>query len=158
MPDIQQWLVACLQSLAIIPLHDPLFTYSASPPFCVQKMLWCIWQYVYTSFLRYWLKWLVRQVTGTCELQRICSGYQAGATRTSKAGWSRCTTCHFCFILHLLYQQYWLKTCHLCPLAEYSLQSSKSKARKILLPVQKEFCIFSTFFFQMALLECESVR
>uniref|UniRef100_A0A3B4TSY6 ELMO/CED-12 domain containing 2 n=1 Tax=Seriola dumerili TaxID=41447 RepID=A0A3B4TSY6_SERDU len=45
-----------------------------------------IWQYVYTSFLRYWLKWLVRQVTGKCELQRICSGYKQGATRTTKAG------------------------------------------------------------------------
>ncbi|XP_075888789.1 ELMO domain-containing protein 2 [Nelusetta ayraudi] len=51
-------------------------------------MLWCIWQYVYTSFLRYWLKWLVRQVTGTCELQRICSGHKPGATRTSKAEYS----------------------------------------------------------------------
>ncbi|KAM9857635.1 ELMO domain-containing protein 2 [Aulostomus maculatus] len=47
-------------------------------------MLGFIWEYVYTSFLRYWLKWLIRQVTGTCELQRICSGYKPGATRTIK--------------------------------------------------------------------------
>lgn len=48
-------------------------------------MLTCILQYVYTSFLRYWLKWIIRQATGKCELQRICSGYKSGATRTSKA-------------------------------------------------------------------------
>ncbi|KAM8773377.1 ELMO domain-containing protein 2 [Acanthopagrus schlegelii] len=51
-------------------------------------MLGYIWQYVYTSFLRYWLKWLIRQATGTCELQRICSGYKPGATRTMKAEYS----------------------------------------------------------------------
>ncbi|XP_074541939.1 ELMO domain-containing protein 2 [Halichoeres trimaculatus] len=51
-------------------------------------MLGCIWQYVYTSFLRYWLKWLIRQATGKCELQRICSGYKPGATRTTKAEYS----------------------------------------------------------------------
>uniref|UniRef100_A0A3P8R1T6 ELMO domain-containing protein n=1 Tax=Astatotilapia calliptera TaxID=8154 RepID=A0A3P8R1T6_ASTCA len=47
-----------------------------------------IWEYVYTSFLRYWLKWLIRQVTGTCELQRICSGHKPGAARTTKAEYS----------------------------------------------------------------------
>lgn len=51
-------------------------------------MLTCILQYVYTSFLRYWLKWLLRQATGRCELQRICSGYKPGAARTSKAEYS----------------------------------------------------------------------
>ncbi|KAM6972378.1 ELMO domain-containing protein 2 [Aplochiton taeniatus] len=45
-------------------------------------MLGYIWQYVYTSFLRYWLKWLIRQVTEKCELQRICAGFKPGATRT----------------------------------------------------------------------------
>ncbi|XP_029353849.1 ELMO domain-containing protein 2 [Echeneis naucrates] len=49
------------------------------------EMLGYIWHYVYTSFLRYWLKWLIRQATGKCELQRICSGYQQGAARTTKA-------------------------------------------------------------------------
>uniref|UniRef100_A0A3B5A964 ELMO domain containing 2 n=1 Tax=Stegastes partitus TaxID=144197 RepID=A0A3B5A964_9TELE len=48
-------------------------------------MLGYIWQYVYTSFLRYWLKWLIRQATGNCELQRICSSCKPGATRTAKA-------------------------------------------------------------------------
>ncbi|CAL9700011.1 unnamed protein product [Knipowitschia caucasica] len=47
-----------------------------------------ILQYVYASFLRYWLKWLIRQVTGTCELQRICCGSKQGATRTTKAEYS----------------------------------------------------------------------
>uniref|UniRef100_A0A3Q3VZV8 ELMO domain-containing protein n=1 Tax=Mola mola TaxID=94237 RepID=A0A3Q3VZV8_MOLML len=51
-------------------------------------MLAYIWQYVYTSFLRYWLKWFIRQATGRCELQRICSGYKPGATRTIKAEYS----------------------------------------------------------------------
>ncbi|XP_033942393.1 ELMO domain-containing protein 2 [Pseudochaenichthys georgianus] len=51
-------------------------------------MLGYIWQYVYTSFLRYWLKWFIRQATGTCELQRICSGNKPGARRTSKAEYS----------------------------------------------------------------------
>lgn len=34
------------------------------------------------------MKWLIRQVTGKCELQRICSGYKPGATRTLKAEYS----------------------------------------------------------------------
>lgn len=51
-------------------------------------MLTCILQYVYTSFLRYWLKWFLRQATGKCELQRICSGNKPGASRTSKAEYS----------------------------------------------------------------------
>nr|XP_046272100.1 ELMO domain-containing protein 2 [Scatophagus argus] len=51
-------------------------------------MLVCIWQYVYTSFLRYWLKWIIRQATGKCELQRICSRYKPGATRAIKAEYS----------------------------------------------------------------------
>lgn len=51
-------------------------------------MLTCILQYVYTSFLRYWLKWFLRQATGKCELQRICSGNKAGASKTSKAEYS----------------------------------------------------------------------
>lgn len=51
-------------------------------------MLGYIWQYVYSSFLRYWLKWLIRHVTGQCELQRICSTYKPGATRTSRAEYS----------------------------------------------------------------------
>lgn len=54
--------------------------------FMSQNMFGYIWEYVYTSFLRYWLKWLIRQVTGTCELQRICSGHKPGAARTTKAG------------------------------------------------------------------------
>ncbi|KAF7655500.1 hypothetical protein LDENG_00055090 [Lucifuga dentata] len=56
--------------------------------FCPTKMLGCIWQYFYTSFLRYCLKWFIRHVTGKCELQRICSGFKPGATRTTKAEYS----------------------------------------------------------------------
>lgn len=48
-------------------------------------MLGYIWQCFYTSFLRYLLKWLIRHATGKCELQRICSGYQPGTIRTTRA-------------------------------------------------------------------------
>ncbi|XP_030643903.1 ELMO domain-containing protein 2 [Chanos chanos] len=48
-------------------------------------MLWFVWQYVYTCFLRFWLKWFLRQITGRCELQRICANCKAGAPRTAKA-------------------------------------------------------------------------
>ncbi|XP_058497125.1 ELMO domain-containing protein 2 [Solea solea] len=51
-------------------------------------MLGYVWQWVYTSYLRYWLKWLIRQLTGKCELQRICSTYRPGATRTTSAEYS----------------------------------------------------------------------
>ncbi|KAM9818593.1 ELMO domain-containing protein 2 [Syngnathus typhle] len=47
-----------------------------------------IWQYLYSTYLRYWLKWLIRQATGTCELQRICSGYGPGAARTLNTEYS----------------------------------------------------------------------
>ncbi|XP_016891028.1 ELMO domain-containing protein 2 isoform X2 [Cynoglossus semilaevis] len=46
------------------------------------------WQYLYTSFLRYWLKWFIRLVTGKTELQRICAGNKPGARRTTKAEYS----------------------------------------------------------------------
>lgn len=51
-------------------------------------MLGYIWQSFYTSFLRYWLKWVIHQVTGTCELQRICATCKPGATRTTKTEYS----------------------------------------------------------------------
>ncbi|XP_049576313.1 ELMO domain-containing protein 2 [Syngnathus scovelli] len=47
-----------------------------------------IWQYLYSTYLRYWLKWLIRQATGTCELQRICSGNGPGAARTLNTEYS----------------------------------------------------------------------
>ncbi|MBN3324508.1 ELMD2 protein, partial [Atractosteus spatula] len=53
-----------------------------------QKMFTYIWQYLYTSFFRFWLKWFIRQVTGKCELQRICQGYNPGASRTMKTEYS----------------------------------------------------------------------
>ncbi|RXN01910.1 ELMO domain-containing protein 2 [Acipenser ruthenus] len=52
-----------------------------------KNMFMYIWQYLYTSFLRFWLKWFIRQITGKCELQRICDGYSQGATRTMKTGY-----------------------------------------------------------------------
>ncbi|KAG9344010.1 hypothetical protein JZ751_012486 [Albula glossodonta] len=47
-----------------------------------------IWEYLFTSFLRFWLKWFLRQITGKCELQRICNGYRQGAPRTSRTEYS----------------------------------------------------------------------
>ncbi|XP_076830778.1 ELMO domain-containing protein 2 [Brachyhypopomus gauderio] len=47
-----------------------------------------IWQYFYSSFLRFWLKWLLRHLTGKCELQRVCAGYEAGALRTTRVEFS----------------------------------------------------------------------
>ncbi|KAI7811246.1 ELMO domain-containing protein 2 [Triplophysa rosa] len=47
-----------------------------------------IWQCFYSSCLRFWMKWLLRLVTGTCELQRICSQCKAGALRTSQTEYS----------------------------------------------------------------------
>uniref|UniRef100_W5KDP8 ELMO/CED-12 domain containing 2 n=1 Tax=Astyanax mexicanus TaxID=7994 RepID=W5KDP8_ASTMX len=61
-------------------------------------MLGCIWQYFYSSFLRFWLKWFLRHITGKCELQRICAGYKQGALRTSQIG----KNCNKIIILTLL--------------------------------------------------------
>uniref|UniRef100_A0A3B3T0D6 ELMO/CED-12 domain containing 2 n=1 Tax=Paramormyrops kingsleyae TaxID=1676925 RepID=A0A3B3T0D6_9TELE len=47
-------------------------------------MLGYIWQYLYSSLFRLWLKWFLRQITGKCELQRICDGYRQGVARTSR--------------------------------------------------------------------------
>lgn len=91
--------------------------------FCILQMFGYIWQYVYTFYLRFWLKWLIRQVTGTCELQRICSGYKAGALRTTKAGKLPLT---FFFFFAGCYR-FFIFIFFLCCLLEYSLQSSKSK-------------------------------
>ncbi|KAJ8388271.1 hypothetical protein AAFF_G00135320 [Aldrovandia affinis] len=51
-------------------------------------MLGYIWQHLFTSFLRFWLKWFLRHITGKCELQRICSRYKQGAQRTTRAEYS----------------------------------------------------------------------
>ncbi|XP_048855707.1 ELMO domain-containing protein 2 [Brienomyrus brachyistius] len=51
-------------------------------------MLGYIWQYLYSSLFRLWLKWFLRQITGKCELQRICDGYRQGGARTSRAEYS----------------------------------------------------------------------
>lgn len=131
-----KWLIR--QTLKIfIRLHIRLSDFSACALQAVsvfslsmfQKMLGYIWQYVYTSFLRYWLKWLIRQATGTCELQRICSGYKPGAARTTKAGelnHPKSGLCVYCLVN--VFQI--ILTRLLCPIVEYSLQSSKNKVRK----------------------------
>uniref|UniRef100_A0A8D0GRV0 ELMO domain containing 2 n=1 Tax=Sphenodon punctatus TaxID=8508 RepID=A0A8D0GRV0_SPHPU len=43
-----------------------------------------LWGYLYRNFFRFWLKWILRQITRKCELQRICEGSKKGAQRTLK--------------------------------------------------------------------------
>ncbi|XP_070553832.1 ELMO domain-containing protein 2-like [Ptychodera flava] len=42
------------------------------------------WLYIYFTFLRGMIKWLLHKITGACELQRICRKYEPGAKRTKK--------------------------------------------------------------------------
>ncbi|KAF4801447.1 ELMO domain-containing protein 2 [Turdus rufiventris] len=41
-----------------------------------------VWRFLYSSYFRFWLKWLLRLLTGKCELQRLLGGAEAGARRT----------------------------------------------------------------------------
>ncbi|KAM4807583.1 ELMO domain-containing protein 2 isoform 2-T4 [Rhinophrynus dorsalis] len=47
-----------------------------------------IWQYLYNNYFRFWLKWFLRQISGRCELQRICYGSKDGAIRTHRIEYS----------------------------------------------------------------------
>uniref|UniRef100_A0A8C6XUW2 ELMO domain containing 2 n=1 Tax=Naja naja TaxID=35670 RepID=A0A8C6XUW2_NAJNA len=47
-----------------------------------------LWRYFYTNIFRFWLKWIVRLVTGKCELQRICNGTRKNAKRTLRIEYS----------------------------------------------------------------------
>ncbi|XP_052583915.1 ELMO domain-containing protein 2 isoform X1 [Peromyscus californicus insignis] len=40
-----------------------------------------LWEFFYGHFFRFWMKWVLRQMTGKCELQRIFDTY-GGAQRT----------------------------------------------------------------------------
>ncbi|KAK2519231.1 Elmod2 [Columba guinea] len=44
-------------------------------------MLACLWGFLYSSYFRFWLKWILRLLTGKCELQRVLGGSKAGAQR-----------------------------------------------------------------------------
>ncbi|KAM9330021.1 ELMO domain-containing protein 2 [Gastrophryne carolinensis] len=46
------------------------------------------WQYLCSTYFRYWLKWILRQIYGKCELQRICDGSKDGASRTHRIEYS----------------------------------------------------------------------
>lgn len=46
-------------------------------------MFFSLWDFFYGNFFRYWMKWLLRQMTGKCELQRIFDAY-VGAQRTQR--------------------------------------------------------------------------
>ncbi|NWT51749.1 ELMD2 protein, partial [Erythrocercus mccallii] len=41
-----------------------------------------VWGFLYSKYFRFWLKWILRLVTGKCELQRLLGGAEAGARRT----------------------------------------------------------------------------
>ncbi|XP_077156350.1 ELMO domain-containing protein 2 isoform X4 [Paroedura picta] len=43
-----------------------------------------LWSYLYRHVFRFWIKWILRQLTGKCELQRICDGSKKSAERTLK--------------------------------------------------------------------------
>ncbi|POI35055.1 hypothetical protein CIB84_001193 [Bambusicola thoracicus] len=45
-------------------------------------MLVHLWGFLYSSYFRFWLKWLWRLLTGKCELQRVFEGAKEGARRT----------------------------------------------------------------------------
>ncbi|XP_035182215.1 ELMO domain-containing protein 2 [Oxyura jamaicensis] len=45
-------------------------------------MLLHLWGLLYSSCVRFWLKWVVRLLTGKCELQRVLHGQKEGARRT----------------------------------------------------------------------------
>ncbi|XP_032661189.1 ELMO domain-containing protein 2 isoform X2 [Chelonoidis abingdonii] len=47
-----------------------------------------LWGYLYSNFFRFWLKWILRQLTGKCELQRIFGGSKEGSQRTLKIEYS----------------------------------------------------------------------
>ncbi|XP_053259290.1 ELMO domain-containing protein 2 isoform X1 [Podarcis raffonei] len=47
-----------------------------------EKMIVHLWTYLYRNIFRFWLKWILRQLTGKCELQRICDGSMKRAERT----------------------------------------------------------------------------
>ncbi|XP_069781416.1 ELMO domain-containing protein 2 isoform X2 [Narcine bancroftii] len=51
-------------------------------------MFGLIWHYLYSSFLRSCMKWILRIITGRCELQRICANTVEGAVRTMKIEYS----------------------------------------------------------------------
>ncbi|XP_011530120.1 ELMO domain-containing protein 2 isoform X2 [Homo sapiens] len=48
-----------------------------------KKMFISLWEFFYGHFFRFWMKWLLRQMTGKCELQRIFDTY-VGAQRTHR--------------------------------------------------------------------------
>ncbi|NWI62637.1 ELMD2 protein, partial [Todus mexicanus] len=49
-------------------------------------MLGHLWGFLYSNYLRFWLKWVLRLLTRKCELQRLLDGYRAGARRTLSIG------------------------------------------------------------------------
>ncbi|NXK10032.1 ELMD2 protein, partial [Herpetotheres cachinnans] len=53
-------------------------------------MLVYFWGFLYSNYVRFWLKWLWRLLTRKCELQRVFDGSKAGARRTLSIGNAGC--------------------------------------------------------------------
>uniref|UniRef100_A0A9L0RQ93 ELMO domain containing 2 n=1 Tax=Equus caballus TaxID=9796 RepID=A0A9L0RQ93_HORSE len=58
-----------------------------------------LWEFFYGHFFRFWMKWLLRQMTGKCELQRIFDTY-VGAQRTHRIENSLTYSKNKCFVGH----------------------------------------------------------
>ncbi|NXY88545.1 ELMD2 protein, partial [Alcedo cyanopectus] len=55
-------------------------------------MLVYIWGFLYTNYVRFWIKWIWRLMTRKCQLQRLLDGSTAGARRTLSIGKRGCRT------------------------------------------------------------------
>ncbi|NXN18240.1 ELMD2 protein, partial [Indicator maculatus] len=62
-------------------------------------MLLYFWGFLYSNYLRFWLKWIVRLLTRKCELQRLLDGSAAGARRTLSVGNKGRQTGSWCWVL-----------------------------------------------------------
>uniref|UniRef100_A0A8C5LYT7 ELMO domain containing 2 n=1 Tax=Leptobrachium leishanense TaxID=445787 RepID=A0A8C5LYT7_9ANUR len=51
-------------------------------------MVLYIWQYLYSNYFRFCWKWILRHITGKCELQRICDRCKDGAHRAHSIEYS----------------------------------------------------------------------
>ena len=49
-----------------------------------------VWRFLFLTYVRPVFKWILRMVTGKCELQRILASTERGAKRTLSIGKSAC--------------------------------------------------------------------
>ncbi|XP_038610916.1 ELMO domain-containing protein 2 isoform X3 [Tachyglossus aculeatus] len=51
-------------------------------------MFLSLWQYLFSNFFRFWMKWVLHHLTRKCELQRIFDDTKEGARRTQRIEYS----------------------------------------------------------------------